>query len=140
MSVRVMAIDYGDTRTGVAVSDAMGSITGESWVITAKNSQKLAADIAQEAKNRDVYVIVIGFPKNMNGSIGSRAEKSQEFSELLKTFTETDVILWDERLTTVSAHKVLDNAGRFGKKRKKSVDAVAASLILENYLRFLEIN
>ena len=136
--MRVMAIDYGDTRTGVAVSDATGSIIGEAWVITAKNSQKLAADIAREATNRDVGVIVIGFPKNMDGSIGSRAEKSQEFSELLKTFTNTNVKLWDERLTTVSAHRILDTAGRFGKKRKKSVDAVAASLILENYLRFLE--
>ena len=137
--MRVMAIDYGDTRTGVAVSDATGSIIGESWVITAKNTQKLAADIAEEAKNRQVGIIVIGFPKNMDGSIGSRAEKSQIFSELLKTFTETEIKLWDERLTTVSAHRILDTAGQFGKKRKKNVDAVAASLILENYLRFLEM-
>ena len=137
--MRVMAIDYGDTRTGVAVSDATGSIIGQSWVIIAKDAQKLAADIAKEAKIREVGVIVIGFPKNMDGSIGSRAEKSQMFSEFLKTFTETEIKLWDERLTTVSAHKILDSAGRFGKKRKKSIDAVAASLILENYLRFLEV-
>ena len=137
--MRVMAIDYGDTRTGVAVSDATGSIIGETWVIVTKNAQKLAADIAEEAEKREVEVIIVGFPKNMDGSFGSRAEKSQMFSELLKIFTETEIKLWDERLTTVSAHKILDKAGRFGKKRKKSVDAVAASLILENYLRFLEM-
>ena len=134
-----MAIDYGDARTGVAVSDAMGSIIGESWVITSKDFQKLAADIAGEAKKRAIGVIVVGFPKNMDGSVGERAEKSQIFSELLKTFTEIEIKLWDERLTTVSAHKILNNVGRFGKKRKKSIDAVAASLILENYLRFLEM-
>ena len=134
-----MAIDYGDTRTGVAVSDATGSIVGQSWVITAKSAQKLAVDIIEEAKKRNVGVIVVGYPKNMDGSLGIRAEKTQKFSELLKTLAKTEIILWDERLTTVSAFKVLDTAGRFGKKRKKTVDAVAASLILENYLRFLEM-
>ena len=135
--MRVMAIDYGDTRTGVAVSDLSRTIMGDSWVITTKSSQILAELIADEAKNREVGVIVVGFPKNMDGSVGARAEKSQIFCELLKTFTEIEIKLWDERLTTVSAHRILDETGRYGKKRKKSVDAVAASLILEDYIRFL---
>jgi putative Holliday junction resolvase len=129
-----MAIDYGDVRTGVAVSDMGGSIVGDAWVITEKSPEFAAIAVAAEAKVREVRVIVVGLPKNMNGTLGERAEKSTHFAKILESLCEIEVKFWDERLTTVSAHRILDNTGKYGKKRKKTVDAVAAALILEGYL------
>ena len=137
-----MAIDYGDARTGVAVSDLSAALTGDAWVIHSRNANKTAADIIEEAQKRDVSCIVVGYPKNMNGTIGPRAEKSDQFAGLLRSLCDPlsnfDIKLWDERLTTMSAHRVLTDTGKFGKKRKDTVDAVAASLILENYLASLK--
>ena len=133
-SMRVMAIDYGDVRTGVAVSDMSGSIVGDAWVITEKSTEVTADTVAAEAKAREVGVIIVGLPKNMNGTLGERAEKSTHFAKILESVSCIEVKFWDERLTTVSAHRILDNTGKYGKKRKKTVDAVAASLILEGYL------
>jgi putative Holliday junction resolvase len=130
-----MAIDYGDARTGVAVSDITQTITGDTLVIKSKNKQETARLIADEATKRGVSCIVVGYPKNMDGSIGSRAKKSEQLVTALQSICEIEIKLWDERLTTVSAHKVLDTAEKYGKKRKEAVDAVAASLILEGYLR-----
>jgi putative Holliday junction resolvase len=130
-----MAIDYGDARTGVAVSDITQTITGDTWVIKSKNKQETARLITDEAIKRGVSCIVVGYPKNMDGSIGSRAKKSEQLVTALQSLCEIEIKLWDERLTTISAHKVLDTAGKYGKKRKEAVDAVAASLILEGYLR-----
>ena len=132
--MRIMAVDYGDTRTGIAVSDATGSLVGETWVITEKRQQKVAEAVSSEAANRGVERIVIGLPKNMNGTLGPRAEKSEALAELVKTLCGIDVILWDERMTTVSAQRILSDVGKYGKKRKATIDAVAASLILEGYL------
>ncbi|MDR2591156.1 MAG: Holliday junction resolvase RuvX [Oscillospiraceae bacterium] len=132
---RIMAIDYGDARTGVAVSDITQTITGDTWVIKSKNKQETARLITDEAIKRGVSCIVVGYPKNMDGSIGSRAKKSEQLVTALQSLCEIEIKLWDERLTTISAHKVLDTAGKYGKKRKEAVDAVAASLILEGYLR-----
>ena len=132
--MRVMAIDYGDVRTGIAVSDMSGSIVGDAWVITEKSPEVTADTVAAEAKAREVGMIVVGLPKNMNGTLGERAEKSTHFAKVLESVSGIEVKFWDERLTTVSAHRILDNTGKYGKKRKKTVDAVAASLILEGYL------
>ena len=132
--MRVMAIDYGDVRTGIAVSDMSGSIVGDAWVITEKSPEVTADTVAAEAKAREVGVIVVGLPKNMNGTLGERAEKSTHFAKILESVSSIEVKFWDERLTTVSAHRILDNTGKYGKKRKKTVDAVAAALILEGYL------
>jgi len=129
-----MAIDYGDARTGVAVSDESRTLTGDAWVIHSKRDTEVAQAVIDEAAARGVSRIVVGYPKNMDGSIGPRAEKSERFVELLRSINEIEVVLWDERLTTKSAQQLLTNAGKFGKKRKKSIDAVAASLILESYL------
>ena len=132
--MRILAIDYGDVRTGLAVSDAMGTIAGEAWVIQEKNPAALAALIAQEASVRSVRRIVVGYPRNMDGTSGFRAQKSEHLIDLLKAACDIEVIPWDERMTTMSANRILTEAGKRGKKRKKTVDAVAASLILESYL------
>jgi len=135
--MRVMAIDYGDARTGVAVSDALATLAGETWVIHEKDQKKTAAAIVAEAVSRNVSVIVVGYPKNMNGTIGERAEKSELLAELLRSACDIEVVLWDERMTTMSAQRILGEAGKYGKKRKQTIDAVAASLILESYLASL---
>ena len=139
--MRIMAVDYGDARTGVAVSDVSGTLAGEAWVIHNKNPDIIAQVISEEAFSRDVTTIVVGYPRNMNGTIGPRAEKSEWFSKLLRSKYDgsdgdIEVVLWDERMTTLSAHRILTDTGNHGKKRKKNVDAVAACLILESYLPY----
>ncbi|MDR1217216.1 MAG: Holliday junction resolvase RuvX [Oscillospiraceae bacterium] len=129
-----MAIDYGDARTGVAVSDMTGSIAGDAWTVVERDRGALVRKIAAEAETRGVTAIVVGFPRNMDGTEGARAAQSAEFADMLRGATGLEVALWDERLTTVSAHRILSEADRRGKKRKSVVDAVAASLILEGYL------
>ena len=132
--MRVMAIDYGDVRTGIAVSDLSASIAGEAWVIEERSAARLCEKIAIEAKSRGVGIVVLGHPKNMDGTIGPRAEKAQTLAEHLRTH-EIEVTLWDERRTSVEAHSILSEHNKRGKKRKERVDAVAATLILEGYLR-----
>jgi len=129
-----MAVDYGDARTGIAVSDESGTLTGDAWVVHSKRENEVAQVIIEEATKRKVSRIVVGYPKNMDGSIGPRAEKSERFTELLRSLCDIEIVLWDERMTTISAARVLTDVGKFGKKRKKTIDAVAASLILESYL------
>ena len=132
--MRVMAIDFGDARTGIAVSDLMNMMTGDAFVITEWNPEVIADKIATEAKSRGVGTLVLGLPKNMDGTVGERAEKCLAFSEILKEKTGLPVVMWDERRTTVDAHRILHNNGKKMKNHKKNVDAVAASLILEGYL------
>lgn len=132
-----MAIDYGDARTGVAISDPSGKITGEAFTLNERGFRTAARRVSEEAGKRGVERMVLGYPKNMDGSVGERAKKSEEFAVLLKEYSGLEVILWDERLTTSSAHMILSETGVRGKKRKKTVDAVAASLILEGYLNSL---
>lgn len=132
--MRIMAIDYGDARTGIAVSDAGGFLVGDAWTIHEWNKDKLAEEIKREVSERKVERIVLGYPKNMDGTKGERAEKSEEFAQILREQTGLEVVLWDERRTTVDAHRILSDAGKRGKKRKAVVDAVAATLILEGYL------
>jgi len=129
-----MAIDYGDARTGIAVSDALGMLAGEAFVLTEWSPERVAKTISEEAKKRGVGVIVLGYPKNMDGTLGPRAEKSEQLAALLREATGLTVVLWDERRTTVDAHRILSESGVSGKKRKGTVDAVAATLILEGYL------
>ena len=135
--MRIMAIDLGDKRTGLAVSDPTGTLTGEAWIVTEWNMDRLAETIVEGAKARGVGRLVLGYPKNMDGSLGPRAEKSEAFKAKLETQTDLPVILWDERRTTAEADNILMDMGRRGKKKKQVLDAVAASLILEGYLRSL---
>ena len=135
--MRIMAIDYGDARTGIAVSDLMNMMTGDAFVITEWNPEVIAGKIAMEAKSRGVGTLVLGLPKNMDGTMGARAEKSLALCEILKEKTGLPVVMWDERRTTVDAHRILHSNGKKMKNHRKSVDAVAASLILEGYLASL---
>ena len=132
--MRVMAIDYGEARTGLCVSDFTGSIPGEAWVVPEWNAERLAEKIVKEAKDRQVERLVLGLPKNMDGSEGPRAEKSRALAELLKAAGAPEVVLWDERRSSVEAHAILHSVGKKEKKHRQNVDAVAASLILEGFL------
>ena len=138
--MRIMALDYGDARTGIAVSDESQTLTGDAWVENNKNINEVAQKLIREAALRDVSCIVVGHPKNMDGSVGQRAKKSESFAEHLRSLCDIEVVLWDERMTTKSANRILTDTGTFGKKRKKTIDAVAASLILESYLSFVKSN
>jgi len=133
-----MAVDYGDARTGIAVSDETASLVGDAWVVHSKRESEVAQTLIGEAEKRGVSRIVVGLPKNMDGTIGARAEKSERFAGLLRSLCDIEIVMWDERMTTMSAHRVLTDVGKFGKKRKKTIDAVAASLILESYLGSLQ--
>ena len=134
--MKIMGIDYGDARTGVAISDLLCSIVGSSTVLPSRNTDKLIADIVRLTKENQVGEIVVGLPKNMDGTEGKRAQLCREFAELLRVATGLPVAMWDERRTTVEAHNILSVHNYHGKKRKETVDAVAASLILEGYLAF----
>lgn len=135
--MRILAIDLGDVRTGLAVSDPTGTLTGEAWIITERNHDRLAEQIIEEVTARAVGQIVLSYPRNMDGTLGPRAEKSEQFKEKLETLTNLPITLWDERRTTAEADNILMSAGKRGKKKKQVLDAVAASLILEGYLRSL---
>lgn len=134
--MRIMAVDYGDARTGIAISDLLCSIVGSTTVIHSRNSEKTAQQIAVLVKEHSVGELVVGLPRNMDGSEGARAELCREFAACLEALCGIPVVLWDERRTTVEAHRILSDHNYHGKKRKDTVDAVAASLILEGYLAF----
>ena len=133
---RIMGIDYGDARTGVAISDLLCSIVGSTMVIPSRNREKAIADLLRIAKENEVGQIVVGLPRNMDGTEGIRAQLCREFAEELEQATGFPIQMWDERRTTVEAHNILSEHNYHGKKRKNTVDAVAASLILEGYLAF----
>ena len=134
--MRIMSVDYGDARTGIAMSDLLCSIVGTTTVIHSRRADKTIGEICRIVKEQDVGEIVVGLPKNMNGTEGPRAELCREFARKLEETTGKPVKLWDERRTTVEAHNILNEHNYHGKKRKNTVDAVAASLILEGYLAF----
>ena len=134
--MKIMAIDYGDARTGIALSDLLCSIVGSTTVIHSRNSEKTLNEICRIAKENDVREIAMGLPKNMDGTEGPRAQMCREFAMQIEQATGLPVKLWDERRTTVEAHNILSQHNYHGKKRKDTVDAVAASLILEGYLAF----
>lgn len=132
--MRIMGIDYGDARTGLAVSDEMNILVGEAWTLNEWNPERVADVIVQEAQKRNVGRLVLGLPKNMDGSKGPRAEKCRDFAELLRSKTDIELVMWDERRSSIEAHAILHANGKREKKHRKTVDAVAASLILEGYL------
>lgn len=135
-SMRIMAIDYGDAHTGVAVSDPTGLLAGFTATIDAYRPEIVAERIAALAREHGAEELVLGHPVNMDGTLGPRSEKAHTMKKLLEERTELPVVLWDERRTTIDAHQILRSNGKDARKRKKTVDAVAASLILEGYLTF----
>ncbi len=136
----IMSVDFGDSRTGVAVCDKGELLASPVCVISEKDFYKCIIKTAEKAKELKAQEIVVGYPKNMNNTIGERAEKCRLFSEELKKLTECPVTLWDERCTTISAHHYLNFTNTRGKKRKAVVDAVAAVIILESYLGYRKNN
>ena len=136
--MRIMAIDYGDQRIGLAVSDLLGMLCGEAWTMNEWDMERASKRIAEEAAAREVGTLVLGLPKNMDGSEGVHAEKSREFKAMLERDSGLPVVLWDERRSSIEAHAILHAAGKKEKQHRKTVDAVAASLILEGYLGSLK--
>lgn len=134
--MRVMGIDYGDARTGVAISDLLCTIVGTTTVIHSRNTEKTLLEIGRLVSENQVGEIAVGLPKNMDGTEGARAALCRQFAQKVEEITGLPVKLWDERRTTVEAHNILSEHNYHGKKRKNTVDAVAASLILEGYLAF----
>ncbi|GIO69088.1 Holliday junction resolvase RuvX [Paenibacillus sp. JTLBN-2024] len=132
--MRIMGLDYGDRKIGVAVSDLFGWTAQGLEVVERRRDGSEVSRIAELVRDYEVEEIVVGLPKNMNGSIGPRGEICIDFADKLKEMLKLPVHLWDERLTTVSAERTLIEADVSRKKRKQVVDKMAASLILQNYL------
>ena len=132
--MRIMAIDYGAAHTGVALSDPTGFLTGTTTTIHSRKAEVVLEELQKLVRDYQVTELVMGFPRNMDGTEGPRAQLYREFAQRVEEATGLKPILWDERRTTVDAHRILFEAGKNAKKRKKTVDAVAASLILEGYL------
>lgn len=131
----ILSVDYGDVRTGIAVCDRMEILASPVGVINQSYEPKLIKEIAEIAKTKKAELIVVGLPKNMDGSEGERAEKCKAFASRLSEETGIETEMQDERLTTVSAHRALSDNNVRGQKRKDVVDAVSAVMILEDFLR-----
>ena len=134
--MRIMGVDFGDARTGLAVCDRDELLASPLTVVQERDRERCAQAVAEAAKAQKAELLVVGHPKNMNNTIGERAEACQAFAERLHELTGLDYVLWDERCTTVSAHQYLNVTNTRGKKRKAVVDAVAAVIILESYLAY----
>ena len=130
----IMSVDYGDVRTGIAICDRLETLAYPVTVIKQDYEPKLIAEIKKLVTEKKPDLIVVGYPKNMDSSEGSRAQKCRDFSLKLKVETGIETDLWDERLTTVEAHSYLNDTNVRGKKRKNTVDAVAATIILQDYI------
>ena len=132
--MRIMAIDYGDARTGVSISDPTGLLAGYTEVIHSRKGEQVCARLAELVEQYQVEELVMGFPRNMDGTEGPRAELYRAFAGEVERATGLTPVLWDERRTTIEAHDILHASGKRMKNHKKTVDAVAATLILEGYL------
>ena len=135
--MRFMGIDYGDRRVGIAVSDPLGITAQGVATVQNRNKEKLMPELEKLIKEYNPEKIILGLPKNMDGTLGFRAEATYEFAELLKEIYNKEIIFWDERLTTVSASLILNETNTRGKDRKKVIDTVSACIILENYMNSL---
>lgn len=134
--MKILAIDLGDARTGLAVCDPLEMLASPLEVVTQYNRDKLAEHIARTVQAQGAELVVMGHPINMNGTLGPRSELVKEFAQKLEPLLSVPLVLWDERSTTVSATHILNETNVRGQKRKAVIDAVAAVIILENYLRF----
>ena len=132
--MRIMAIDYGDARTGVALSDPTGFLAGQTFLIKSRKQEVVLEELAALVQRQGAQELVMGYPRNMDGTLGPRSEKYAAFARRLEEATGLPVALWDERRTTVDAHRILGEQGVRAKNRKDKIDSVAATLILEGYL------
>ncbi|MGM9566184.1 Holliday junction resolvase RuvX [Evtepia sp.] len=137
--MRIMAIDYGDARTGVALSDVTGLLAGQTFLVKSRKEAVVLEELAVLAQKQGAEELVLGYPKNMDGTVGPRAEKCVALAEKLRERTGLPVVLWDERRTTVDAHRILGEQGVRAKNRKDKIDSVAATLILEGYLTWKRV-
>ena len=131
---KILGVDYGDVRTGLAVSDALGFLASGIGTISPGGMRNTAVAVSGEAKRQNAVLIVIGLPKNMDGSEGFRAEAVRAFAALLGEYTEIPHVFYDERLSTMEAHQYLNLTDAKGKKRKAVIDTLSAQIILQNYL------
>lgn len=135
--MKILGIDYGDARTGLSLSDPTGLLAGSPSVLAEWNRDRLLDRLTAYIEENRVECVVLGCPKNMDGTVGERAEKCMALADELRARTGLAVVLWDERRTTVAAHAILHENGKKSKKHKQNVDAVAATLILQGYLDYL---
>lgn len=138
--MKIMAVDYGDARTGLAACDRTEFLASPIGVIQEYNFDNTVKKVSYVVQEYAVQMVVVGHPLNMDGTAGERAQKCALFAEKLKALVDVPVVLWDERSTTVSAHQVLNETNTRGRKRKEVVDAVAATIILESYLNYRRNN
>lgn len=131
---KILGVDYGDVRTGLAVSDALGFLASGIGTIRPGGMRNTAEAVAAEAVKQGAVLIVVGLPKNMDGSEGFRAEAVRAFAALLAEYTDIPYAFYDERLSTAEAHQILNLTDVGGKKRKKVIDTLSAEIILQNYL------
>ncbi len=132
--MKIIAVDFGDARTGLAVCDPTEFLASPLGVIKEKSMAATAGKVAEVSRKEGAGMIVIGLPKNMDGTEGPRAQKCRKFAGLVREMVSVPVELWDERQTTITAAGILSENGTFGKKRKQTIDAVAAVVILESYM------
>lgn len=132
--MKIMAVDYGDSHTGLACCDRTETLASPIGVIDEKNFNICVEKVAAMSVEYEAGMIVVGNPLNMNGSAGPRSELCKSFADMLQNYVEVPVVMWDERSTTVTAHQMMNDVNKRGKKRKAVIDAVAAAVILENYL------
>ena len=131
---KYLGVDYGDVRTGIAECDVSGMIAGAIGTVKEGGMRNTAVRVAAEAQSRGCKKIIIGLPKNMDGSEGPRADTIKAFAEILSTLTDIEIDFYDERMTTMMAYRFLDTTATYGKKRKEAVDALSAEIILQSYL------
>ncbi len=134
--MRILGVDYGDSRTGYAVSDALGFAANVLDAFKCKGMRGVADHTVALVKELGIEKVVLGLPKNMNGTLGERAEKTKQLAAILERELDIPIVLWDERLTTVSAHNLMNETNVRGKKRKESVDSISAAYILQSYLEY----
>ena len=132
--MKILGIDYGEARIGMAISDALGFLATPLETICETDREKQLEKVADAAKKNGAEKIVVGLPKHLDGTIGHRAVYTEEFAKDLFKRTNIPYVMWDERLTSTQAHRILEMGGVSGKKRKTKVDKIAAVIILQGYL------
>ena len=131
---KYLGVDYGDKRTGLAECDISGMLASGIGTISEGGMRKTAERVSREAESRSCKKIIIGLPKNMDGSEGQRTDVIRAFADLVREYTKIEIDFYDERMTTMIAYRYMSEVGTFGKKRKNSVDTLSAEIILQNYL------